>query len=137
MTAYPDESLGIQGRAAGGVGLQTNRGAISSINSEAMQLLRDTRDTLGENSPLRGELRELLQRMALHLGGRPSATTPQEYRRALDSIRRDIEQYRADNPTAHELEGRVAYAMAFHEDNFEQSTMTYPTGYDMSRFQGR
>ncbi|AVT07338.1 hypothetical protein [Paracidovorax avenae] len=137
MTAYPDESLGIRGRAAGGVGLQRNRETIASINSEGMQLLRDTRDTLGEHSPLRAELRELLGRMALHMGGRALPTTPQEYRQALDSIRRDIDQHRADNPTPHELEGRAAYAMAFHDENFEQSTLSYPTGYDMNHFSGR
>ncbi|MFD2300069.1 hypothetical protein QRO11_02885 [Paracidovorax citrulli] len=31
MTAYPDESLRIQGRAAGGVGLQANRRAMESV----------------------------------------------------------------------------------------------------------
>ncbi|MBF9266446.1 hypothetical protein [Paracidovorax cattleyae] len=48
--------------------------------------------------------------------------TPEQYGQQLSSIRQDIEVYRAGHPTAHEIEGRAAYAMAYH---------------DMSRVHGR
>lgn len=69
MTAYPDESLRIQGRATGQGNWQADRAAITNVRLGAQQLLRDTASTLDENSPLRSRLRQLLATIALQLEG--------------------------------------------------------------------
>lgn len=136
MTAYPDESLRIQGRATGQGNWQADRAAITNVRLGAQQLLRDTASTLDENSPLRSRLRQLLATIALQLEGNQFFLPPEQYEQQLSSIRQDLEDYRADNPTAHEIEGRVAYTMAFHDQNFDESAQL-PTAYDMGGFHAR
>lgn len=136
MTAYPDESLRIQGRATGQGNWQADRATITNVRLGTQQLLRDTASTLDENSPLRSRLRQLLTTIALQLEGNQYFMPPEQFEQQLDNIRRDIEEYRADHPTAHEIEGRVAYAMAFHDQNFDASAQ-FPNAYNMGDFHGR
>lgn len=136
MTAYPDESLPIQGRAAGQGDWQADRATIESARQGAHALLRDAAGTLNEVPSLRSRLHQLLATIALQQEGNQFFLPPEQFRQQLDVIRQDIDQYRRDHPTLHELQGRAAYAVAFHGQDFEESTQL-PTSYEMGGFHGR